>query len=143
MKVKLLKKLAGPLRLSYTAQFSQLLVSQCRCETSCPRIAQCNMGCRKFLLRKALHEVEISSTFRNRLQQLATPLHSVTPLQQRFSQFYGSFNKGACAHFLFIVTRSLARQVAEKIAQCNRVFKLRLRKRCLPHAQSLASVCTL
>ena len=75
-----------------------------------------NMGCLAiFLLREALHEVELSSTFHNGLQQLTTPLHSVSPLQ-----FYGSFNKGACAHFLFFVPRSIARQVAEKIAQCNR-----------------------
>ena len=39
-----------------------------------------------FSLREALHEVELSSTFRNGLQQLATPLHSVSPLQQRFSR---------------------------------------------------------
>ena len=33
---------------------------------------------------------------------------------------YCSFNKGACAHFLsFFAPRSIARQVAEKIAQCN------------------------
>ena len=70
-----------------------------------------------FLLREALHEVELSSTFRNRLQQLTTPLHGVSPLQQLVSQFYGSFNRGACAHFLFFVPRSIARQVAEKIAQ--------------------------
>ena len=36
---------AHALRPCYTAQFSQQLVSQCRCETSCWRIAQCNMGC--------------------------------------------------------------------------------------------------
>ena len=58
------------------------------------------------LLREALHEVELSSTFRNGLQQLTTPLHSVSPLQQLVSQFYGSFNKGACAHFLFFVPRT-------------------------------------
>ena len=82
------------------------------CETSCWRIAQCNMGYLAiFLLREALHEVELSSTFRNGLQQLTTPLHSVSPLQQLVSQFYGSFNKGACAHFLFFVPRSIARQV--------------------------------
>ena len=69
-----------------------------------------------FLLREALHEVELSSTFRNELQQLTIPLQSVSPLQQLVSLFYGSFNKGVCAHFLFFV----ARQVAEKIAQCNR-----------------------
>ena len=102
-------------------QFSQQLVSQCRCETSCWRIAQCNMGCLAiFVLREALHEVELSSTFRNGLQQLTTPLHSVSPLQQLVSQFYGSFNKGACAHLLFFVPSNIARQVAEKIAQCNR-----------------------
>ena len=65
-------------------------------------------------------QVELSSTFRNGLQQLTAPLHSVSPLQQLVSQFYDSFNKGACAHFLFFVPRSFARQVAEKIAQCNR-----------------------
>ena len=71
-------------------------------------------------LCEALHEVKLSSTFRKGLQQLATPLHSVPPLEQLVSQFYGSFNKGARAHFLFFVPRSSARQVAEKIAQCNR-----------------------
>ena len=75
------------------------------------------MGCLAiFLLREALHEVELSSTFRNGLQQLITPLHSVSPLQQLVSQFYGSFNKLACAHFLIFIPRSIARQVAEKIA---------------------------
>ena len=46
------------------------------------------------------------------LQQLATPLHSVSPLQQLYSRY----NKGAWAHFLFFVPRSIAKQVAEKIA---------------------------
>ena len=110
------------LRPCYTVHFSQQLVSQCHCETSCWRIAPRNMGCLAiFLLREALHKAELSSTFRNGLQQLTTPLYSVSPLQQlQVSQFYGSFNKGACAHFLFFVPRSIARQVAEKIAQCNR-----------------------
>ena len=89
------------LRPCYTVQFPQQLVSQCHCETSCWRIPQCNIGCLAiFLLRKTLHEVEPSSTFRNGLQQLTRPLHSVSTLQQLVSQFYGSFNKGACAHFL-------------------------------------------
>ena len=101
------KKIGPALRPCYTAQFSQQLVSQCHCETSCWRIAQCNMVCLAiFLLREALHEVELNSTFRNGLQQLTTPLHSVSPLQQLVSQFYGSFNKGACAHFLFFVPRT-------------------------------------
>ena len=41
---------------------------------NCWRIAQCNMGClATFLMREALHEVELSTTFRNGLQQLTTP----------------------------------------------------------------------
>ena len=80
------------LRPCYTVHFSQQLVSQCRCETSCWRIAQCNMGCLAiFSLREALHEVELRSTFRNGLQQLTTSLHSVSPVQQLVSQFYSSF----------------------------------------------------
>ena len=55
-------------------QFSQQLVSQWHCKTSCWRIAQCNIGCLAIvLLREALHAVESSSTFRNGLQQLRTP----------------------------------------------------------------------
>ena len=81
-----------------------LVVSQFLC---------CRKRCTKFL-------VDLSSTSRNGLQQLATPLHSLSLLQQRISQFFGSFNKGACTHFLFFVPRSTARQVAERIAQCNR-----------------------
>ena len=75
-----------------------------------------------FLLRKALHEIELNSTFVDGLQQLSTPLHSVwSPLQQFFSRFYGSFSKeGACAHFSFFFQRSTARQFAEKIAGCNK-----------------------
>ena len=80
---------------------------QCHCETSCWRIAQCNMGgLAIFLLHEALHELDLRSTFRNRLQQLTTPLHSVSPLQQLVSQFYGSFTNGTCAHFLFFIPRS-------------------------------------
>ena len=53
---------------------------------------QCNMGCLAiFLLRKALHEVEFGSTFRNVLQQFTTPLHSVLPLQQLVWQFLWQF----------------------------------------------------
>ena len=104
-----LNRIRGFKALLHYMQFSQQLVSQCHCATSCWRIAQCNMGCLSiFLLCEALHEVELSSTFRNGLQQLTTPLHSASPLQQLVSQFYSSFNKGACAHFLFFVPRSRA-----------------------------------
>ena len=98
----------------------QFFVSQCHCETSCWRIAQCNMGCLAiFLLREALHEVELSSTFRNGLQQLTKPLHSVSPLQQLVSQFYGSFNKGACAHFLFFVPQFKFTNKSSCVARTN------------------------
>ena len=114
------------------------------------------MGCLAiFSLREALHEVELSSTFRNGLQQLTTPLHSVSPIQQLVSQFYSSFTAvltRAHAHTYYISFRgalrdkllrklhsvtgaqhqtsatcnatflTVARQVAEKIAQCNRTF---------------------
>ena len=50
-----------------------------------------------FLLREALHKVELSSTFRNGLQQLTRPLHSVSPFQQLVSQFYGRFNTSCFA----------------------------------------------
>ena len=73
-----------------------------------------------FCCAKHCTKLELSSTFRNRLYQLATPLHSVSPLQQLASQFYGRFNNCACAQFLFFVLRSTARQDAEKIAHCNR-----------------------
>ena len=77
---------------------------------------QCNMGClANFVLREALHEVILSSTFLNGLQQLTIPFHSVSTLQQLVSQFYVSFNNGACAQYLFFVPRSTARQVAEKL----------------------------
>ena len=52
-----------------------------------------------------------------------TTLHSVSPLQQLFSQFYGSFNKCACAHFSLFVPRSSGYENNAKI------FKL-LRSRC-------------
>ena len=115
------------------------------------------MGCLAiFSLREALHEVELRSTFRNGLQQLTTPLHSVSPLQQLVSQFYSRFMAvltRAHAHTYYISFRralrdkllrklhsvtgpqhqtsatcnatfsTVARQVAEKIAQCNRTLK--------------------
>ena len=114
------------------------------------------MGC---LAIFSLHEVELSSTFRNGLQQLTTPLHSVSPLQQLVSQFYSSFMAvltRAHAHTYYISFRgalrdkllrklysvtgpqhqtsatcnatflTVARQVAEKIEQCNRAFKANL-----------------
>ena len=124
LRQKVLKCLVA-LRPCYTVQFSQQLVSQCHCETSCWRIEQCNMGCLAiFLLREVLHEVELRSTFRNRLQQLTTPLHNVSPLQQLVSQFYSCFTTvltRAHAHtYLYFVLKSIARQVPEEITQCNR-----------------------
>ena len=77
-----------------------------------------------FFLREALHEVELSSTFRNGLQQLKTQLHSVSPLQQLFSQFTAVLNVRMHAHTSHFSppSMSIARQVAEKTAQCNRAL---------------------
>ena len=82
------------------------------------------MGCLAiFLLRKALHEVELSPLF---VTDCTNWQHhySVHPFQQLFSQFYGSFNKGACAHISCFALRSIVRPVAEKIAQCSKAFSL-------------------
>ena len=70
---------------------------------------------RDFLLREALREVELSSTFRNGLQQLTTTLHSKSPLQQLVSQFFGSCNKGACANFLFSFLGALQDKMLRKL----------------------------
>ena len=135
-------------------QFCQQLVLQCRCETSCWRTAQCNMGCLAiFFLCEALHEVELSSTFRNGLQQLATPLYSVSPSSNLCRNFTAVLAKAhahiSCFSFrgalrdkllrkLHSVTgpkhqtsatcnatfSTIARQVAEKIEQCNRALNL-------------------
>ena len=105
-----------------------------------------------FPLREALHEVERSSTYHNELQQLATPLHSVSP-SSNFSRNFTAVSTRAHTHTsrfsfrgplqdkllrkLHSVTghshptsttcsatfSNIARQVAEKIAQCNRAFK--------------------
>ena len=69
-----------------------------------------------FCCAKRCDEVKLSHTFRSGLQQLATPLHSVSPLQKLFSQFYGSLTK-AHAHtsrFSFRV-RALRDQLLRKL----------------------------
>ena len=133
---------------------SQQLVLQCRCETSCWRIAQYNMGCLAiFLLREALHEVELSSTFRIRLWQLTIPLHSdyhpFSNLSCNFMAVLTRAHAHTCCFSFRVALRdkllrklhkyltrpqhqtlatcnatfsTIARQVAEKIAQCNRAF---------------------
>ena len=95
------------------------------------------MGCLAiFSLREALHEVELGSTFRNGLQQLTTPLHSVSPLQQLVSQFYSSFTAvltRAHAHTYYISFRGALRDKLRKshsvtgpqhqtLATCNATF---------------------
>ena len=82
------------LRPCYIVQFSHQLVSlEMLLRDQCETTGQCNMGCLAiFLLREALHKVELSSIFRNGLQQLTTPLHSVSPLQ----------------HFMAVLTREHA-----------------------------------
>ena len=100
------------------------------------------------LLRKAFHEVELRTTFHNGLQQLATPLHSVSPPPSppnNVSRNFTAVLTSAHAHtfrselwvreqaYPMIVLRSrcsvtpilgnlqrIARQVADKTAQYNR-----------------------
>ena len=56
------------------------------------------MGCLAiFLLRKALHDVELSLTFRNGLHQLATPLQCFTP-SSNFSRNFTAVLTRAHAH---------------------------------------------
>ena len=54
-----------------------------------------------FLFCVALHEVELRSTFCNALQQLATPLHSISPFQQLCSQFLETLSLTAHAQGFF------------------------------------------
>ena len=75
------------------------------------------MGCLTiFLLCKALHEVELKVLYF--LQRIAamgnTIAQCITSLQHIFSQFYSSFNKGACTHFSFFILRSTVKHIAEK-----------------------------
>ena len=41
--------------------------------------------------RSVVYEVELSPTFRNGLEELATPLHSVSPLQQPVARYFTAF----------------------------------------------------
>ena len=113
------KKYFPAFKPCYTVQFSQQFVSQCSCDTSCLRITQCNMGCLAIiLLRKTLHEVLNSALL------FATDCsnwqHHCT-VYSFLAIFPAVSTKArASAHFLFFVPRSVARQVGEKIAQCNR-----------------------
>ena len=138
------------LRPCYTAQFFQQLVSQCRCGRSCWRIAQCNMGCLAiFLLFEALHEVRIAATHCSNWQLHCTVYHSSSNLSRNFTALLtrahahtSSFSfrralQDKLLRKLHSVTgpqhqtsatcnatfSTIVRQVAEKIAQCNRAFK--------------------
>ena len=84
-----------------------------------------------FWLRNALHEVEFSSSLLKALQQLTTPLQSATLLQQFSSYFFENFTR-AHVHIFVYISRGylsqhfqlgVARQVTEKIAQCNKAFR--------------------
>ena len=65
------------------------LTTVCQCETSCWRIAQCNMCCLAFLLlRKVLYEVELSSTFAmdcSNWQHHCTVYHPSSSLSHNFT----------------------------------------------------------
>ena len=75
-----------------------------------------------FLLREALHEVELSSTFRNGLQQLTIPFHSVSPPSNLSRNFTAVLTRAHAHTSCFSFRGHIARQVAEKIAQCNSAF---------------------
>ena len=99
--------------------------AQCRCKTSCQRIAQCNMGCFAIsflLLREALHrEVKTQLYF---LQWIAATGRTVYHPASNFSlNIFGSFDKSTCAHFSFFVpTRSSGNE--NKLVQRQKYCKL-------------------
>jgi len=92
---------------------------------------------------------EFTATFRNAMQQLVAPLHSVSPLQQLSSQFFSHVLYKRMREFIILLWNYLgtrpfskilkvaendctvynraqqrfARQFAEKIAQCNSTLK--------------------
>ena len=68
----------------------------------CRKTVACNRCCLAgfFLFRVALHEIELVSSFRNALQQLTTPLHRVSPLQQ--PNFGDTLFNSACTELVFI-----------------------------------------
>ena len=107
----------------YTMQFFQQLVSQCRCETSCWRNARCTMHglSRNIFVARSVARSRTQLYFSQRIAATGNTIaQCITPPATCLAEFYGSFNKGICAHFFFFVPKSIARQFAEKIAQCNR-----------------------
>ena len=111
----------------------------------------CNLSCNIYLLYTTLHEVGLSSTFCSDCSNFQSPLHSVTPLQQLVTQycFARSANQdpyysllgppgSQVCELLAIPLHSVtpfscncnatllhvARQVAQKIAQCKSSFAL-------------------
>ena len=100
------KLLRGP---CYTAQISQQLASQCRCETSCRRIAQCSIGCLAFIfgLHETLHEVELSSNdFWQRIAETGNTIAQYIP-SSKFSRNFTAVWTSTHAHTSrFIVPRS-------------------------------------
>ena len=154
-----------PLRPRYTAQFYQQLVSQCRCETSCRRTAQCNMGClaifyvaRSVARRRTqlYYSQRIATTGNTNIAQLL-PSSNYLPILRQFlqehmrtllvfcseefwvreqayskwllSQKYCKLLRSRCSVTIHPTSAtynatfsSIAREVAEKIALCNRAI---------------------
>ena len=111
------------LRRCYTVQFSQRLVSLCRCDISCWRIARCNMWplqlVSTFSLRATLHEVELSPTFCNDCSNFQSPLHSATLPSSNLCR---NALLDQPVRILIILSSVLLGQSGSPIAQCNTLF---------------------
>ena len=83
-----------------------------------------------FLLHGALHKVELLSTYRNALQKLSTPLHSVSPFQQLLLQFSSHVRCQSMRIFWYppswfwlpAYLGPKSGKLLEKIAQCDRAM---------------------
>ena len=70
-----------------------------------------------FFVARSVAQSRIQLYFSQRIAAIDNTIAQCNgAFSQLVSQFYESFNKGACVHFSFFVLRSIARQVAEKIA---------------------------
>jgi len=65
------------------------------------------------MLTTVLQEVEFKSTFRNALQQLVAPLHSVSPLQQLSSQFLSHVLYKRMREFIILLWNDLCRRCCQ------------------------------
>ena len=80
-------------------------------------ITKYNMGClANFFVARSIAQSRTQLYFSQWIAQCIIPPAT-----------YRSFSEGACAHFSFFISRSIAKQAAEEIAQCNRAVTPNLR----------------